>query len=359
MELSALYQRSLPVDYYREASFFQKEQIDIFSKNWLFFSPASGLKRAGDYITKKIANIPIVVLMHEDGNPRAFVNICPHRGASLFTKPCGHSASSQIQCPYHGWVFNAEGRVKVMAGPAPKDEKMCRDLSLTPVKLASYQGLLFVHLDPEPLAFSQSLAPLIEIWDKNQVDFQSYEEPLEKKVLGNFNWKVWVEGFQECYHCYYVHPQLKNDFQLKDYKIINYDLFSVHSCERKESSEQTGKNNGVWSWIYPNIGLPVYEYCFYVLQVNPISVNQTELCYYMFFQKNTSQEQKKVFLDFWANLTQEDVVICENIQTNLQSSYFKRGVLSEVRENGVLHFHNLLQNDLSRSQQKIEVTNFC
>ncbi len=340
------YTASLPVDWYRSADFFSKEQTEIFSKNWLFFAPAYELKKPGDFITKKIANIPIVVIQNEENKPRAFINICPHRGATLFSEPCGHSKSSQIMCPYHGWVFSEDGSIRSMSGPPPKEASACEKYSLQLVQLVSYQGLLFVHIDPKAKPFSEALAPLLGIWDKNQIDFAAYEAPIEKRVLGNFNWKVWVEGFQECYHCYHVHPQLKNDFMLKEYEIVNYDLFSVHSCKRKNASEETGQNDGVWSWIYPNIGLPVYEYCFYVLQVNPLAVDQTELVYYMFFAKETSEEKKKIFLDFWQNLTQEDVDICENVQKNLATPYFRRGVLHEVKETGVVHFHQMIHRDV-------------
>src|SRR3546814_4700337 len=43
----------------------------------------------------------------KDGQSRAFMNVCSHRGATLATQPKGNCA--RFVCPYHAWTFNDQG----------------------------------------------------------------------------------------------------------------------------------------------------------------------------------------------------------------------------------------------------------
>ena len=47
-------------------------------------------------------------------------------------------------------------------------------------------------------------------------------------------------------------------------------------------------------------------------------------------------------------IQQEDIKICENVQKGLRSSTYDRGRYSVKRENGVFHFHRLVEEFLSR-----------
>ncbi|HZS52927.1 MAG TPA: SRPBCC family protein [Bryobacteraceae bacterium] len=48
-------------------------------------------------------------------------------------------------------------------------------------------------------------------------------------------------------------------------------------------------------------------------------------------------------------MQQEDIRICENVQKGLESRLYDRGRYSVKRENGVHHFHCLLDEFLSAS----------
>ena len=60
-----------------------------------------------------------VVFRGEDGEAKCLSNTCTHRGGSLAG---GKIAGNCIQCPYHGWEFDAEGCVQRIPslGPNPK-----------------------------------------------------------------------------------------------------------------------------------------------------------------------------------------------------------------------------------------------
>jgi phenylpropionate dioxygenase-like ring-hydroxylating dioxygenase large terminal subunit len=55
-----------------------------------------------------IAGTRLALFRTADGTPRALLDRCPHRGAAL---SLGHVADGCLECPFHGWRFDAQGRV--------------------------------------------------------------------------------------------------------------------------------------------------------------------------------------------------------------------------------------------------------
>ena len=55
-----------------------------------------------------IAGTRLALFRDTDGAPRALLDRCPHRGASL---SLGFVAGGCLECPFHGWHFDGDGRV--------------------------------------------------------------------------------------------------------------------------------------------------------------------------------------------------------------------------------------------------------
>jgi phenylpropionate dioxygenase-like ring-hydroxylating dioxygenase large terminal subunit len=55
-----------------------------------------------------VAGTRIVLFRTTDGTPHALLDRCPHRGAAL---SLGQVSNDCLECPFHGWRFDAEGRV--------------------------------------------------------------------------------------------------------------------------------------------------------------------------------------------------------------------------------------------------------
>mgnify|MGYP002135675407 CR=1 FL=1 len=51
-----------------------------------------------------------------EGRIRAFLNFCPHRGATVCREASGNARA--FVCPYHGWAFKPDGQL--LAIPAPE-----------------------------------------------------------------------------------------------------------------------------------------------------------------------------------------------------------------------------------------------
>lgn len=337
--------RTLNARSYSDPTLFEQERREIFAKEWIYAADESDFKKPGDYYSTEIAGYPIFLILGNDLKVRAFHNYCLHRAAPLVTEPkgCAHSA---LTCSYHGWTYGNNGAL--LAAPQFELEplKKACGAQLNPIQVGILNGLYFVNLDPKARPFEEALGPIKAEISRSGFDMNHYTSQTTMKNGGQFNWKIWVDGFQECYHCPTTHPVFNRDFHLSSYRVENKDGYSVHSCDRKVHSV-SGEFQGLWLWVYPNLGMPCYEPCFYTLQINPTSVTSTELNYRFRFRDTLSLAARTEFLDLIEKITAEDVSVCEKVQKNISAGIYQDGVLHPTRENGVEYFHNLVRKALT------------
>ncbi|KAK8016912.1 hypothetical protein PG993_015101 [Apiospora rasikravindrae] len=79
------------------------------TQRWMMIAHASHFPKPGDYRTYTVASIPLLVIRGPDGILRAFHNVCRHRAYTVARKPCG--SSLRLACKYHGWQYDAAGRL--------------------------------------------------------------------------------------------------------------------------------------------------------------------------------------------------------------------------------------------------------
>jgi phenylpropionate dioxygenase-like ring-hydroxylating dioxygenase large terminal subunit len=93
------------------------------------------------------------------GSWRAFADVCPHRLVPLSEGRL--SDDGQLECPYHGWRFNGEGRCTAIPQAQPEQaisqRSHCRSYAT-----ASAQGLLFVF-SGDPAAADATPLPLVPL----------------------------------------------------------------------------------------------------------------------------------------------------------------------------------------------------
>ena len=80
----------------------------------------------------------------KDGALRAFHNVCRHRAHAVVMGQAGRCRRA-ITCPYHGWTYGLDGRLKGIPAAetfAPFDQA---DYGLKPVELEVFCGFVFVR----------------------------------------------------------------------------------------------------------------------------------------------------------------------------------------------------------------------
>ena len=203
---------ALPNYFYRSHVTYQQELNRLFFKSWLYAGHVSQVPNPGDFFLYLIAEESVIVVRGEDGTIRALINSCRHRGSRVCEQAQGHGKA--FACPYHGWVYGTDGRLKsarhMDAMPGFRKE----DHGLKQARVAVRFGLIFINFDPDAYDFGLSLA---------QVDTQLSPYHLETAKIAHretysvdANWKIALGNYLECYHCETAHRWYSKIHTFKD-----------------------------------------------------------------------------------------------------------------------------------------------
>jgi len=167
---------------------------------------------AGTYFLATVDDEPLIVVRGHDEVLRAFYNVCRHRGTAVVEEPCGKAV--RFQCPYHAWIYDLKGNLVRAKHTEDLEDFSLATSGLATVRLATWQGFVFISLDPEaePLVdWLGDIAPHLDRFDFGRLRV-AHTETYEV----DSNWKFIAENYSECYHCPGIHPQLN--------KLTPYDL---------------------------------------------------------------------------------------------------------------------------------------
>ena len=179
---------TLPPWCYTSKEWFDLEVERLFRKSWNFIGHEGRIPNPGDYFTMDFTGIPIIVVRGRDGVVRCFANSCRHRGAQVLHGE--GNCKSGIKCPYHGWVYSADGRLTGAIGMEAARNFDKADNGLISVRLEMWAHFMFIH-------FEQDATPLPEWLGDLPAKVTPYEP--EKLVLTRrqvyelkCNWKLYV-----------------------------------------------------------------------------------------------------------------------------------------------------------------------
>jgi len=192
-----------------EEEIYQRELEKIFAKCWLFLCHESQLPRPGDFISTYMGEDPVVVTRGKDGQIRAFLNSCRHRGMRVCRADAGNAAA--FTCAYHAWTYANDGRLigvpnhqDAYYGELDKDQ-----WGLVPVaQLDQYAGLIFATWDPAAPSLHDYLGDM-----KYYMDMVFNRRPGGSELFGGThkwtmpcNWKLAADNFVgDMYHAPFSH----------------------------------------------------------------------------------------------------------------------------------------------------------
>ena len=187
--------------FYIDPEIYQLELDRIVTRNWILAGHASQIPDAGDYLVFSLPNESAIIVRGEDGNVRAFANVCRHRGSLVCLENRGNKR--KFECPYHGWTYDLDGKLiaaRSMQGGFNKEE-----FGLHPVSLKLFGGLVFVCFCDDPPSLEGAQRNLAE--PMAMFDFENLKVAASKTYPIAANWKLAIENYQECYHCATAHPE--------------------------------------------------------------------------------------------------------------------------------------------------------
>jgi len=193
--------RSLLQPFYRDPLLFRRDIERIFMRHWLCVGHVSSLKAVGDFKTVEIADESAIVIRGKDGELRAFVNVCRHRGSRICAKESGRSAS--LVCPYHGWTYGLDGKLEA-ARHMPGDFDLA-SYELKRLHLRVIEGLILMSFAEVPLSLDNAETTLRTCF--GPFDWARARVAHRERYAIAANWKLAVENYLECYHCAPAHPE--------------------------------------------------------------------------------------------------------------------------------------------------------
>ena len=200
----------IPASRYTGQAWRTLENERLWTSVWQIACTVDCVPKPGDYWEYEIADLSVLVIRGEDGELRAFQNVCPHRGNTMLSG-CG-SGLSELRCAYHDWCFDLQGRLRSIASedgrarPAAPPRARGSRLDLIPVQVATWGVFVFVNPDPnaEPLSSYLEVIPAELAW----VGMEKYSCDQFVTLPVGCNWKALIDNFIETYHLHSVHPQL-------------------------------------------------------------------------------------------------------------------------------------------------------
>ena len=331
---------TLERDFYVNPVILNKEYDNIFLKNWICAGRSSELINHGEFKVMNLGNESAIILRDLKNELKAFANVCRHRGTRICENNHGKFSKS-IQCGYHGWTYNLDG--KLIGAPHMDSIKSFNknDYPLYPLSITEWEGFIFINFDEDAESFEKSFSPIFAKFSDWNI---SELTPLKTKVYKvKGNWKLVIQNYSECYHCPTLHPELAS---ITPYLGGRNDLFEgpflggyMNFTENKESVTSSGKlccpplrnlsekdlNRVYYYSISPNMLLSLHpEYVMYHT-VLPIDVDSCEVrCSWLFEEKiiDSKNYNPKDAIDFWDNTNKQDWHICELSQSGIQSKKY-------------------------------------
>ncbi len=154
-----------------------------------FFHPVlAARKLRGKPVRVELAGRAYVLFRDAQGRPAALADACPHRFAPLSAGRV--TPEGQLECPYHGWRFDADGHGRSLSQP---DLKKCDARAFQVVERYDY---LWLAARDAPLSAFPDFAP------------QGYEFNGSFSMLFRAPLHVVLDNFSEDEHTPTVHTRL-------------------------------------------------------------------------------------------------------------------------------------------------------
>jgi len=338
----------LPGWIYHDEDFFRAEIEKVFRPSWQIVCHQNDIPRAGDFHTLDYLGETLVVVRGDDGQIRAFHNVCRHRAARVVDGPKGN-CGLRMTCPYHAWSYDLRGR---LAGVPLKRDFVDFDterFGLVPVETEICLGFVFVRLEPGLPSVRDMLgeAYLAEMAHYRFEDLQ----PLGRVTLRprDVNWKNVSDNYSDSLHITVAHPGLTRLFgngygleagawtekmwgQLRDGVSDNWSE-RRYQAMLPDVPHLPADRKRLWTYfkLWPNIAFDIYPDQIDFMQFIPVSPTRTMLREIAYVLPDERREMKAArYLNWRINrrVNIEDKDLIERVQTGMASSGFTAGPLS-------------------------------
>jgi phenylpropionate dioxygenase-like ring-hydroxylating dioxygenase large terminal subunit len=201
--------RGLPAWSYHSDAFLELEKDHVFRTHWLIACHSSDVPEPGDYFTFDAVGERAIIIRGDNGELRAFHNICRHRGSRLVADEKGTCKNAMI-CPFHGWVYNLDGTLRGAARPKSFPTMDKTEFGLIPMDIEVWMGFVYIrfHKGPQP-SVAEMMKPFEEEAAAYKMDTLVPTNGVTTMTTA-VNWKSVRDVDNEGYHVPMAHPALQD-----------------------------------------------------------------------------------------------------------------------------------------------------
>jgi len=190
----------VPAENYLDPLRWQRE-VDMFRRMPLVLALGGELRGPSSYKAMTVMDVPVLMTRGTNGEVRAFVNQCSHRGAVVVADGIG--TARRFACPYHNWTYDTKGDLVGITDREHFGDIDVSCMGLTPLPVAERAGLVFVVLTPGvPMDIDEHLCGYDTVLDF--FGFGDWHLISTREIAGP-NWKIAYDGYLDFYHLPFLH----------------------------------------------------------------------------------------------------------------------------------------------------------
>ncbi len=341
---------SLPGWLYHDDEFFAAERSAFLRAAPQVVCHDSDIAMPGEWRRLDYIDESVIVIRGDDGQARAFANVCRHRGSRLVDGEAG--CAKVLTCPYHAWSYARDG--KLVGVPQRKEYPGLEPdkLRLTELPLENWHGFLFVTLESGAPSVAEMMAPYEEEVAPYRFEDLRAIGRVTLRTRG-LNWKTIADNYSDGLHIPVGHPGLTRLFG-KNYRIearehvdrMEGDLRDQPSANSGERAYQhylpeaehlpaTHRRKWLYYKLFPNVAFDIYPDQVDFMQFLPLSATKTVIREISYALPDSRREMKAArYLNWRINrrVNAEDTELIARVQEGMQSPSYKAGPLgtSEV-----------------------------
>jgi choline monooxygenase len=347
----------LPVNAYFDEEIYRQELEACFAQGPGYVGHVAMVPEVGSYRTLAHEDHGRVLVRNPEG-VALLSNICRHRQAVMLE---GQGQTESIVCPLHRWTYDMSGE---LVGAPHFSQDPCRHLKNYP--LTEWNGLLFSG--QASLIEELRTTPFMD-----QLDFSGYMLHSVQSHECAYNWKSFIEVYQDDYHVAPFHPGLGHFVDCTSLKWHYGENFSVqavgiqdlkhpatpvyqrwHEQVLKAHPEGLPPYGAIWMTIYPNIMVEWYPKVLAVSTLHPLSPQRTVNVVEFYYPEEIAlfePEFVKAHQAAYNETVVEDDEIAERMDRGrkalMERGENETGPYQSPMEDGMLHFHEYLRSKVN------------
>lgn len=355
----------LPAWTFNNEELAELEMMHVFLANWFWVGHVSDIPEIGDFKCQELGNERALVIRGEDGDVRAFHNLCRHRGSRVVEGNAGNCKHTVI-CPFHGWSYHLDGQLKNIPRSSTFPDIDKSQYGLKPLDCEVWHGLVFIRFRGDGPSVAETFAEAEEeISLYKMEEMKAFDDAWQFDF--NLDWKAVLDIDNEGYHVPIGHPELFDLFgssyqdqvlesgisrshgYLKDKK-CRTPLVQNYIDALPQESYLPESHQRIWIYwgAFPGFVITLMPDMVEIYQTYSLGFQKSIMagaCYALEDSRASMERSRQLNREINISVGEEDIKLVKWSDQGMRSSVYEAALLSDL-ELGIASFQNQLRETL-------------